>query len=245
MTTPYERSAELYDGIYGHRDVAADAEQIRQIVAARCPGARSLLDVACGTGAHLVHLRESFAVEGIDASQEMVGVARRKLPDVPLHQGDLVSFALERRFDVVTCLFSSIGYVRSVEELAGAIATMGRHLAPGGLLAIEPWFTPDEWRPGEKVHGGLVVDRDDLKVARFNISAVRGRFAITPMHHLVATLDGVEHFVETHELFLAERDEIDRAFAAAGLVDVELVPDVLMRGLWLGTRPRRSPVGER
>jgi predicted TPR repeat methyltransferase len=86
MTAPYERSAELYDGIYGARSVAADAEQIRQVVAARCPGARSLLDVGCGTGAHLLHLRGWIAVEGIDVSEEMIAVARRKLPGVPLHR---------------------------------------------------------------------------------------------------------------------------------------------------------------
>lgn len=237
MSLPYERSAELYDHLYGRKPVGAEVEQIRALVAARCPGARSLLDVGCGTGAHLAQLRAWIAVEGLDASPHMLAVARRKLPDVALHHGDMRSFALERRFDVVTCLFSAIGYVRSAAELAGAIATMARHLNPGGLLAVEPWFTPAQWRPGEKVHGEVLADTDDLKIARFCVSGVRDRFAITPMHHLVATLDGVEHFVETHELFLAEREEIEHAFGAAGLVDVAHVPDVLVRGLWLGTRP--------
>jgi hypothetical protein len=115
---------------------------------------------------------------------------------------------------------------------------MARHLEPGGLLAIEPWFTPGQWQPGRKVRGGLLVDRDDLKVARLVVSEIQGRFAVTPMHHLVATPGGVEHFVETHELFLAEVDELRAAFTAAGLVDVEFVPGVLVRGLWLGQRPR-------
>lgn len=87
------------------------------------------------------------------------------------------------------------------------------------------------------MHGGLLVDRDDLKVARLGVTETRGRFAVTPMHHLVATLAGIEHFVETHELFLAEREELEHGFLAAGLVDVRYVPDVLVRGLWLGTRP--------
>ena len=236
MSLPYERSAELYDRIYGRKPVAAEVDQIRALVAAHCPGARSLLDVGCGTGAHLALLRDWIAVEGLDVSPAMVAVARRKLPGVAIHEGDMRSFALERRFDVVTCLFSAIGYVRSVDELDAAIATMARHLAPGGLVAVEPWFTPAQWRPGEKVHGEVLADADDLKVARFCVSAVRDRFAITPMHHLVATLDGVEHFVETHELFLAEHAEVEHAFRAAGLVDVKLVPDALVRGLWLGTR---------
>jgi len=234
MPSPYSSSAALYDRIYAWKAFADEAGAIRELVDTLHPGARTLLDVACGTGGHLEHLRAHFVVEGIDGSPDMLAVARNKLGDVPLHTGDLRSFALGRRFDVVTCLFSAIGYVRSTAELDAAIATMARHLAPGGVLLVEPWFTPEQWRPG-RLSGGMSVDTDELKVARFVVSSTRDRFAVTPMHHLVATKDGVEHFVETHELFLAEREELEHAFVAAALVDVRYLPDALMRGLWVGT----------
>lgn len=240
MSGPYQRSAELYDRMYGDKSFVEEAATIRAVVDRLRPGACTLLDIGCGTGGHLVHVREWIAVEGLDASEPMLAVARRKLPGVPLHHGDLRSFALDHRFDVITSLFSAIGYVRSTEELDAAIATMARHLEPGGFLAVEPWFTPDQWHPGTKVHGGLLVDTDELKVARLVAPETRGRFSVTPMHHLVATPAGVEHFVETHELFLAERDELEHAFIAAGLVDVHFVPGVLVRGLWVGIRPTSS-----
>jgi SAM-dependent methyltransferase len=236
MSSAYQRSAALYDAMYGDKPFVEETAAIKGIVARMRPGARTLLDVGCGTGGHLAHAREWISVEGLDVSEPMLEVARRKLPDVPLHHGDMRSFALDRRFDVVTSLFSAIGYVRSTDELDAAIAAMARHLEPAGLLAVEPWFTPAQWKPATKVHGGMLVDRDDIKVARLVVSETRGRFAVTPMHHLVATLGGVEHFVETHELFLAEPEEMQRAFAAAGLVDVQFVPGVLVRGLWLGRR---------
>jgi SAM-dependent methyltransferase len=237
MSLPYQRSAELYDRIYADKSFTSESETIRALVDRLRPGARSLLDIGCGTGGHLAVVREWIAVEGLDASDAMLAVARRKLPDVALHHGDMRSFDLARRFDVVTSLFSAIGYVRSVDELEAAVATMARHLQPGGLLAIEPWFTPEQWRPGEKVHGGLLADAEDFKLARFVVTHTRDRFAVTPMHHLVATLEGVEHFVETHELFLATREELEHAFTAAGLVNVHYVADVLVRGLWVGIRP--------
>jgi hypothetical protein len=127
--------------------------------------------------------------------------------------------------------------VRSTDELDAAIACMARHLAPDGLLVVEPWFTPEQWKPGTKVHGGLHVDRDDLKIARLTVAETRGRFAVTPMHHLVATLQGIDYFVETHELFLAEAHEYRTAFERAGLQRVCHVPDVLVRGAWIGARP--------
>jgi SAM-dependent methyltransferase len=233
MPVPYSRSAELYDLIYADKPFAAEAATIRELVAARHPHARTLLDVGCGTGGHLEQLRTHFEVEGVDASPDMIAVAARKLGATPLHVGDLRSFSLPRRFDVITSLFSAIGYVHSTAELDAAIATMARHLAPGGLLLVEPWFTPAQWHP-DRVHGNMCVDTPELKIARLCTSSTRDRFAITPMHHLVGTLAGVEHFVETHELFLAETAEIEHAFAAAGLRDVGYIPNVLVRGLWIG-----------
>ena len=235
MPVPYSRSAALYDRIYTFKDFAAEAATIVELVATEHGAARTLLDVGCGTGAHLQHLRARFDVEGLDGSTDMLQAARGRLGDVTLHHGDLRRFEIDGRFDVVTSLFSAIGYVRSLDELDEAIATMARHLADDGMLLVEPWFTPEQWRPSGMT-GGMAVDAPDLKVARFCVSSTRDRFAITPMHHLVATPDGVEHFLETHELFLAERAEVERAFARAGLADVRYVPEKLVRGLWIGRR---------
>lgn len=231
MATPYSESAAFYDRIYASKDYRAEAEAIRALAP---DGARTLLEVACGTGRHLAVLAEWFEVEGVDSSPDMLAVARARLPDTPLHVADMRSLALGRRFDVVTCLFSSIGYVRSVDELSAAIAAMTSHLTDRGTLIVEPWFTPDAWRTGS-VHGSLIVDDADLKVARLVVSSTRDRFAVTPMHHLVARASGVTHFVETHELFLATADEYRAAFTAAGLA-TRFEADKLMRGAWIGDR---------
>lgn len=56
------------------------------------------------------------------------------------------SFDLGRRFDAVTCLFRSIGYMPTVEDLSAAVATMARHLVDGGVLVVDGWVRPDAWR---------------------------------------------------------------------------------------------------
>src|SRR5438067_8492108 len=112
MYGPVEAS--VYDLVYaapGAKDYAAEAAQIDVIIRKRAPGARTLLDVACGTGLHLRHLRERYAVEGVDASADMLAVAAQTLPGVPLHVGDMRALDLGRTFDAVTCLFSSVGYL--------------------------------------------------------------------------------------------------------------------------------------
>ncbi len=96
--------AEVYDALYrARKDYPAEARQLTALIRQRLPAAGSLLDVACGTGEHLRYLRDDFDVTGIDLSESMLGYARSKLPGVPLHQADLRTFELGRRFDVVCC----------------------------------------------------------------------------------------------------------------------------------------------
>ena len=146
-------AAAYYDAVHASRgkDYAAEAATVDAAIRAhgRSSGQR-LLDVACGTGLHLRHLRDHYAVEGIDVDEGMLAIARERLgPDVPLHHGDMRAFDLGRTFDAVTCLFSAIGHVRTVAGLRRAIARMAAHLAPGGVLVVEPWIHPPDWR-GER-----------------------------------------------------------------------------------------------
>jgi SAM-dependent methyltransferase len=231
----YARSARFYDAIYAFKDYAGEAAEIDRRIQEARPGAATLLDVACGTGGHLRELAGRYRCEGVDLSAEQLAVAAQRLPGVPLHEADMTTFDLGRRFDAVTCLFSSIGYVGTVEGLRAAIGAMARHLEPGGVLIIEPWLEPDVWEDGHL--GSLFVDEPDIKIARLEVSAREGRLAVMEMEHLIATREGgVEHFVERHELALFTVDEHLEAFRAAGL-EVEHDPDGLIgRGLYTAVR---------
>jgi len=109
----FENTAQVYDLIYefNGKDYRTESEVIEQLIRLRAPGAKTLLDVACGTGGHLVHLRQPFDVAGLDLDEGMLDIARRRLPGVELVNGDMRSFDLGRKFDAVVCLFSSIGYL--------------------------------------------------------------------------------------------------------------------------------------
>jgi len=232
----FTKSARFYDRIYGNKDYDAEVAWIREAVAARLAVEKGrLLDVACGTGAHLVRLRDHFDVEGLDLSEELIEIARRKLPDVPLHVGDMIDFELGRTFDLVTCLFSSIGYVQTGDNLHRALNRMAHHVAPGGLLLIEPWFTPRDWRPG-MVHAVLVED-EDLKIARVSTSFARNRLSWFDLHYLVGTPVGTSHFVERHKLGLFERSEMEDAIRAAGLEPEFDETGPTERGFYFGRRP--------
>jgi SAM-dependent methyltransferase len=191
----YHGFARWYDAIYDARgkDYAAEAQSLLDLARSQGAPVRSLLDVACGTGRHLAafaaHLDE---VAGLDASLEMLAIARTRLdPRVPLVAADLRTFDLGRRFDVVTCLFSAIGHVADERELDQALAAMARHVAPGGVLLLEPWLTPDTVRPGG-VRDLVCATTDDGVVARAASSHLDGEVVVIAFAWAVATEDGVQ-----------------------------------------------------
>jgi SAM-dependent methyltransferase len=232
----FSRSARIYDAIYASiRDYPREAAQLDALIQARQPGAKSLLDVACGTAVHLHHLAGRYEVEGLDLDPEMLAVARERLPDASFHEGDMTSFDLGKRFDAVVCMFSSIGYVRTEERLRDAIASMARHLESGGVLVIEPWLTPDAW--SDRHVGGVFVDEPELKVARVNVAEREGTISSFEFQYLVGTPDGVEHFSERHELGLFTVEQQLEAFRASGF-EAEHDPEGPMgRGLYVAVAP--------
>jgi trans-aconitate methyltransferase len=224
----YGRSARIYDLLYtgtGIKDFAAEAEQLHRIIAGECPGAKTLLDVACGTGAHLALLERWYTVEGVDASEAMLEVARRRLPDVRMHRADMRTLDLGRTFDVVTCLFSSIGYVTDAEEMKTTIGRLASHVAPGGVLILDGWVRPDAWSTDHHVSADVAED-DKTQVARVAFSRRAGDITELEMHHLVRSGENVDYFVENHSLRLVPTSEYVAAVEAAGL-RATVLPDYM------------------
>jgi SAM-dependent methyltransferase len=230
----FKRSARLYDLFYDWKDYEEEARRLRELIAGACPHARSLLDVACGTGRHLEYLRRHYDAEGLDLNAELLEIAAERNPETPFHQADMVNFSLPRDFDVVTCLFSSIGYVNGLEGMHQAISNMAKHVRAGGVLILEPWFGPDDWEDGHV--SALYVDQPRMKAARMNVSRSEGRFSVLDFHYLAAESSGVSYFTEKHSLFLFTHDEYSDALSQAGL---EIHFDrygLEGRGLYIGRR---------
>ena len=236
--TAFVRSARVYDALTAQKDYRRAVRALTKAVRIAAPHARSLLDVGCGTGRHLQHLRERFNVEGFDLSRQMLALARERCPGVRFHQGTLVDFNLARRFDVVTCLFGSIGYSETAANLRKAVRSMARHLHPGGVLIVEPWVSPDRF-----VTGRIVFDKAEeqgLKVARMYVTKRRGMRSIFDSHYIVATAGGVEHFTERQALGLFSDAQYRAAFENADLRVSATSPDLFGYGLYVCTRRAQS-----
>ena len=228
----YTKSAAYYDQLYHFMDHADLAARVRERVLERVPTARTLLDVGCGTGQHLHHLSSRFEVEGVDLNPDLLRIARERCPGVPLHEGDMTTFMLPRRYDVIICLFSSIAYVRTLERMRAAVANFARHLNPGGVALVEPWYTPETFWTDTLT--GNVADHGDLKIYWMYTSRRVDRLSVLDIHYLVGQPSGVEHFTERHEMGLFTHAEYLTAFRDAGLEPEHEPIGIFRRGLYLG-----------
>jgi len=227
----FSQTAQYYDLIYSFKDYEEESRAVKTLIEKLQPGAQTVLDVACGTGAHAKHLADHFSVDGIDVEPGFIDIASKKVPTGAFQVADMCDFHLGKCYDVVLCLFSSIGYLTQAAQVRAALKCFKSHIGENGLILVEPWFTPDQWQ--ENVPFMLTVDQDDLKLCRMNTSRREGDLSILDFHYLVATSAGVEYFTEMHSLGLYTKETMLSCFNQAGLA-VEYDPQGLTgRGLYI------------
>ncbi|MDG4752438.1 MULTISPECIES: class I SAM-dependent DNA methyltransferase [Micromonospora] len=231
-----EEQAEVYELVHRARgkDYDEEAAFVAEQARALLPGAATLLDVACGTGAHLRAFARLFdRVEGLELSPAMVEAARTNTPGAVVHHGDMRSFHLGERYDVITCMFGSVGYLTDVEELNAALRRFAAHLSPGGVVAIDPWWFPDTYLDGYV--SASLVEADGTTVVRVSHSKRDRDASRMEVHYIVARpAGGVHHFVEQHRITLFPRDTYEKAFRGAGLRVRYLEGSQSGRGLFVG-----------
>ncbi|MGH2390742.1 MAG: class I SAM-dependent DNA methyltransferase, partial [Chloroflexota bacterium] len=212
----FPQSGSIYDTLYADHDYEGESSWVKTMVDRyKLSDSSTLLDLGCGTGRHLECLRTSFTVEGLDIDQSMLAEAARRLPGIPLHEGDFTDFDLSRQFDVVTCMLSSIGYARRPAGLAKVVRHMARHTRVGGVILIEPWLPPDQTQA--EAMSARVVERDGQKISRMRTVHTEDGASILVYDYLVTTAEDVIHFIERHELGIFSREQYLAVCTAAGL----------------------------
>ncbi len=232
----YAQMATYYDEIYSFKNYEREVKKLHALITQyKRSGGNSLLDVACGTGNHIAHFKQYYTVEGLDLNIEMLKIARKKLPSITFHQGDMTSLSLNGQFDIITCLFSAIGHVKTKSRMRRAISSMARHIFPGGVLVVEPWITPENFRSG--IVGANFVDKPSLKIARINISKVRGAVSSFEYHYLIGTPEEIQHVIDREDMGLWTHDEYQDAFKDADLEVAYNTDGLTGRGLYIGVKP--------
>jgi ubiquinone/menaquinone biosynthesis C-methylase UbiE len=139
----YGRFADIYDRVMRSVDYEAWAEYVLNCCYHLDLPREPLLNVACGTGNLEIELHERGVgdITSVDASDDMLRVAEEKFRkegmEVSLHRARMQHFDLGRTFGLVTCLYDSVNYLTSLEDLEAAIASVYRHVRPGGAFIFD------------------------------------------------------------------------------------------------------------
>ncbi|MBI2837920.1 MAG: class I SAM-dependent methyltransferase [Acidobacteria bacterium] len=138
----YAGIEEFYDYTIPYRDRQDVHFYVDEALRAGGP----VLEVGCGTGRVLIPVARAGAViTGLDASDAMLSVCRKKLEcepeeirrNVRLVYGDMRSFDLGTVFSLVTVPFRPFQHLLTVEDQLACLAALRRHLAPEGRLILD------------------------------------------------------------------------------------------------------------
>ncbi len=233
----YEEKAEVYDLIYSFIDYKKASNKLAKLINKyKKNDGNELLDVGCGTGSHLFYLQNNFICTGVDISTEMIKVAKRKVQKATFFQADMVTMDLNKNFDIIICLFSSIGYVRTYENLKKTIENFSNHLSTGGIVIIEPWLSKSIYQVG---HPSMTVyDGEYIKIARLNTTKLKDDLSTMEMHYLMVKKDeDVQYFKDYHELGLFDIEKTINIMENANLEVKYFKKGVMVdRGLFLGLK---------
>ena len=137
-------SAERWGALWGARPADWALSEDQQVLtyeeALRRVGLESaqlVLDIGCGVGAFLslVAARGAHAF-GLDASEALLEVARRRLPDADLRVGEMEALPYDDdTFDLVTG-FNSFFFAN---DIVAALREAGRVAKPGARVVIQVW----------------------------------------------------------------------------------------------------------
>jgi len=164
-------------------------------------GAKSVLDLACGTGSQVLWLaRRGFHVVGCDISKSMLRIARRKAPAVDWRRGDMRT-ARVGRFDAVLTISNAVGHLTK-SDFERAMRNVRANLAPGGLYIFDIYNL--EWlRTGDHITK-LTIDWSDREVRQVQYSTLNDR-GVLESFTTVLTNRGVTKNVQTLQVYTAKQ----------------------------------------
>ncbi len=226
----YAAIADLYDHVTPYRD----RPDIAFFVDAAKEAAGPVLELGCGTGRVLIPIaRAGIDIVGLDASPHMLAVCRERLakePDavrsrVALVEGDMRRFEIHRSFALVTIPFRPFQHLLTVDDQLACLASIRRHLTPGGRLILDI-FNPSldflvNLRVGEEFgQEPEFTTPDGRRVVRWQTFVSGDRFNQVNQHELIYYVrhpDGrEERLVQSVTIRYLFRFEAEHLLARAG-----------------------------
>jgi ubiquinone/menaquinone biosynthesis C-methylase UbiE len=151
MKKEYNQLSNYYDALHNKKDYEAESNFFIDLIKKyKKSKGKDLLDIACGTGSHLFYFKNKFNVEGVDLSKDFIKIAKEKNPDIKFSIQDMQKLDTNKRYDIITLLFSSIAYLKNGKEIEKTLNNFYNSLIGGGILIIETLYLKDSFKEIKK-----------------------------------------------------------------------------------------------
>ena len=102
----------------------------------------TILDLACGSGTLLTMLKlKGYDCEGLDLSSDIIDIANEKAKinhlRIPYYVEDMTDFNLNKQYDMITCFFDSVNFLKTKEDIDNMFTCVKKHLKKGGLFIFD------------------------------------------------------------------------------------------------------------
>jgi SAM-dependent methyltransferase len=157
-----------YDLLYSDKNYKEEVEYIDQLIQENFPGAKTILNLGCGTGKHDILLsKKGYSITAIDFSDTMIDIAKEKsnIDGIQFHVGDVRNFESNKKFDVVISLFHVMSYQTKNSDLIQTFQTAKKHLKVGGVFIFDCWYGPGVLAD-PPINKTKVVENDQMKINR-------------------------------------------------------------------------------
>jgi SAM-dependent methyltransferase len=136
----------------------------------------------------------------------MIELAQEKVKDVEFKIGDMKNLELGEQFDIIICMFSSIGYNLSYDDLETTFRNFHKHLRSGGIVVFDTWFHKRGWIEGY-MNTHTIVE-DNLQLARITQSCSKGNIGNFNMVFIVKDHGVIDFEIDHHELMIIDIDKV-------------------------------------
>lgn len=225
--TVFNSYAYYYDLLYKDKDYDAEARFISGLLAHHVSGAKEVLELGCGTGAHAAILAKTgLTVHGVDLSSDMLALANKRKaslsPEIAdrlaFDQGDVRTVRIGKKFDAVISLFHVMSYQPENHDIRAALLTAKEHLRPGGVFIFDCWYGPAVLSDPPVVRVKKMED-EFVSITRIAEPVMYPNDNLVDVSYKVFVKDkmsgNVEELNETHRMRYFFKPEIELLFSEA------------------------------
>src|SRR3989344_4039129 len=205
----YNQLAKYTDLLYSSKNYKKEVDFIlRRIKENRIDG-KVLIDVACGSGNHSkIFQKNGYQIYGVDLNQGMLKLAKINVPKIRLFKQDLRKLDLEVKADVISCMFNSMNYNYSYNQLKSTLIRFYKHLRNNGIVVFDSMFTEDNWMEG--YFGAEQFRFPNLDISRINKSYSENCIGTVDQTYVIFDHGKKKIFENANKIFIFDKNQITK-----------------------------------